>query len=151
MTLQRSFGTVKRKKKVFISFDYDNDKHYKFLLGAWDANKNFDFVFKDETPGEINTNNIARIKAGLTSKIKDAEYTLFIVGAHANERHKDHKLIGFTNWINFEAYQSIQFDNKLAVVKIDKAYSVPKELEGSGYWYLSGFEEKNVIKLLNHK
>ena len=74
MTLQRSFGTVKRKKKVFISFDYDNDKHYKFLLGAWDANKNFDFVFKDETPGEINTNNIARIKAGLTSKIKDAEY-----------------------------------------------------------------------------
>jgi len=22
------------KKKVFVSFDYDNDKHYKFLLKA---------------------------------------------------------------------------------------------------------------------
>ena len=23
------------KKKVFVSFDYENDKHYKFLLEAW--------------------------------------------------------------------------------------------------------------------
>ncbi len=34
-----------RKKKVFVSFDYDNDKQYKFLLQAWDANPNFNFVF----------------------------------------------------------------------------------------------------------
>ncbi|CAC9487784.1 hypothetical protein, partial [uncultured Gammaproteobacteria bacterium] len=26
------------KKKVFVSFDWDNDKNYKFLLQAWDAN-----------------------------------------------------------------------------------------------------------------
>jgi hypothetical protein len=24
------------KKKVFVSFDYDNDKRYKALLKAWD-------------------------------------------------------------------------------------------------------------------
>ena len=30
-------------KKVFIS--YDNDKHYKNLFVAWDANKKFDFSF----------------------------------------------------------------------------------------------------------
>jgi hypothetical protein len=35
------------KKRVFVSFDYENDKHYKFLLEAWDANKNFDFLFAD--------------------------------------------------------------------------------------------------------
>ncbi len=104
------------KKKVFVSFDYDNDKHYKFLLEAWDANPEFDFIFKDQTPGEINTNNIGRIKAGLTSKINDATHTLFIVGAYANQPHKDRGLIGFINWINFEAYQSIQSDNYLAVV-----------------------------------
>ena len=58
-----------RKKQVFVSFDYDHDRQYKYLLEAWDANPEFDFVFKDETPGEINTNDIGRIKAGITKKI----------------------------------------------------------------------------------
>jgi hypothetical protein len=136
------------KKRVFVSFDYDNDKHYKYLLEAWDANPEFDFVFKDQTPGEINTNNIDRIKAVLTSKINDATHTLFIVGAHANQLHKDRKLIGFINWINFEAYQSIQSHNYLAVVKLEKAYDVPQELK-SKYWWIAGFSEENVIKVLN--
>ena len=38
------------KKKVFVSFDYDHDRNYKYLLQAWDANPEFDFVFKDQTP-----------------------------------------------------------------------------------------------------
>jgi len=108
-----------RKKQVFVSFDYDNDKQYKYLLQAWDANPDFDFVFKDETPGEINTNDIGRIKAGLTRKINEATHTLFIVGKYANQLHKHHREIGFVNWINFEAYQSIQSGNYLSVVKLD--------------------------------
>ena len=67
-----------RKKQVFVSFDYDNDKQYKYLLQAWDANPDFDFVFKDKTPGEINTNDIGRIKVGLTRKINEATHTLFV-------------------------------------------------------------------------
>jgi len=35
------------KKKIFISYDYDNDKHYKNLLVAWDKNNLFDFSFYD--------------------------------------------------------------------------------------------------------
>jgi len=35
------------KKKVFISYDYDHDKHYKNLLLAWDKNSEFDFSFYD--------------------------------------------------------------------------------------------------------
>ena len=30
-------------KKVFVSYDYVNDKHYKNLLLAWDANRDFAF------------------------------------------------------------------------------------------------------------
>ncbi|MCP4050026.1 MAG: hypothetical protein GY730_04900 [bacterium] len=137
-----------RKKQVFVSFDYDNDKRYKFLLQAWDANPDFDFVFEDKTPGEINTNNIDRIKAGLTTQINDSTHTLFIVGKHANQLHKDRHLIGFDNWINFEAYQSIQNNNYLAVVKLDDSCVVPKKLTAK-YWWLSGFTERNVIKVLN--
>ena len=137
------------KKKVFVSFDYENDKRYKFLLEAWDANPEFDFFFNDQTPGEINSNNIGRIKAGLTSKINDATHTLFIVGAHANQPHKDRRLIGFINWINFEVYQSIQSNNYLAVVKLDKSNSIPQQLTARHSW-ITGFTEKNIIAVLNH-
>lgn len=136
------------KKKVFVSFDYDHDRRYKYLLEAWDANPDFDFVFDDKTPEEINTNNIDRIKAGLTLKIKEATHALFIVGEYANQIHKDHKLIGFKNWMNFEAYQSIEEGNKLAVVKLDASYEVPEKLVGSGYWWIVGFKEENVIDVL---
>ncbi|MDP8229862.1 MAG: TIR domain-containing protein [Candidatus Gorgyraea atricola] len=136
------------KKKVFVSFDYDHDKRYKYLLEAWDANPDFDFVFDDKTPEGINTNNIDRIKTGLTLKIKEATHTLFIVGEYANQVHKDRELIGFKNWMNFEAHQSIEEGNKLAVVKLDGSYEVPEELIGSGYWWIAGFKEENVIEVL---
>jgi len=137
------------KKQVFVSFDYDNDKRYKFLLEAWDANPEFDFVFEDKTPGEINTIDVGRIKAGLTRQLNEATHTLFIVGEHANQPHRLRNEIGFVNWINFEAYQSIRSNNCLAVVKLDSSNAVPSQLKGSGYWHLTGFSEKNVINILN--
>ena len=35
------------KKTIFISYDYDYDKHWKTLLVAWDKNGEFDFTFYD--------------------------------------------------------------------------------------------------------
>ena len=64
------------KKKVFVSFDYENDRYYKYLLEAWDANPDFEFVFSDKTPSEIDSNDIGRIKAALTTKINSATHTL---------------------------------------------------------------------------
>ena len=60
------------KKKVFVSFDYENDKQYKFLLQAWDANTQFEFSFADRSSKEINSNNVAQVKAGLTLRINSA-------------------------------------------------------------------------------
>lgn len=137
------------KKKVFVSFDYDNDKHYKYLLEAWDANPDFDFVFSDKTPDEIDTTNIGRIKAALTAKINSATHTLVIVGKEANKIHKHSKLIGFKNWLNFEIYQSKQNSNKIAAVKIDKSYESPDELIGAGASWAMSFEEDAIIKALN--
>ncbi len=138
------------KKKVFVSFDWDNDRRYKHLLEAWHANPEFDFVFDDMTPEEINSSDVGRIKAALTSKIKSATHTLFIVGDHANERHPKSALIGFTNWINFEAYQSKQEGNKLAVVKLQNHCAVPEQLNGARYSWISEFTERNVMAVINH-
>ena len=60
------------KKKVFVSFDYENDKHYKFLLEAWDANPDFDFYFSDLSSNEIQSWSIPTIKAALTRKNKSS-------------------------------------------------------------------------------
>lgn len=65
------------KKKVYVCFDYDRDKHYKYLMGAWDANPNFDFTFNDQSPDEIQSNDISVIKSCLTKKIYAANYTIF--------------------------------------------------------------------------
>ena len=134
--------------KVFVSFDWDNDKHYKFLLEAWDANSDFDFSFSDNTPTEIQSTDISRIKAAITTKINKSDYTLVIVGSEANKKHSDSEEIGFTNWINFEVNRSIDV-TKLRAVKIESSYSIPLELSGQDYIVRTGFSEENVLELLD--
>lgn len=77
-----------------------------YLLKAWDANSNFEFSFSDYTSREIQSDSIPVVKANLTKKIKEATYTLVIVGEDANKLHKDHKEIGYRNWQNFEIAKS---------------------------------------------
>lgn len=137
------------RKKVFVSFDYENDKHYKYLLEAWDANDEFDFVFTDKTPTEINSENIGPIKAGLRKKIREATHTLVIVGKEANKQHKDHELIGYRNWINFEVAASIEDGNRLAAVRLEKSYSLPEEIFEGKYSLVEGYTEDNIIDVLN--
>lgn len=137
------------KKKVFVSFDYTNDKHYKYLLDAWDANKNMDFVFNDCSADEIQSYNIPTIKAGLTRRINTTTYTLVIVGKEANKQHRDHVLIGYKNWINFEVAKSKEHYNKLVAVKLDSTCELPDELKYAGAKIVIGFHQDSIIKALN--
>lgn len=134
--------------KVFVSFDYENDKHYKFLLEAWHANPQFQFVFEDGTPREINSSNVGRVKAALTSKIKDATHTLVIVGQHSNDLHPNRSLIGYRNWINFEVAQSVSQGKRIAAVKLNRLYDSPTELLGANASWALSFTEANIIKAL---
>ena len=134
------------KKKVFVSFDYDNDKRYKFLLQAWDANPEFDFYFNDLSSQEINSWNISTVKGALTRRINQATYTLVIVGKEANKLHKDYLEIGYRNWLNFETAKSKQNGNKIVAVKLDKSYTSPSELLGSGAEWAMSFGKDSIIK-----
>ncbi|MDL1983617.1 MAG: TIR domain-containing protein [Deltaproteobacteria bacterium] len=136
------------KKKVFVSFDYENDKHYKFLLEAWDANPEFDFRFSDLSSQEINSWSVSRIKGALTTRINQATYTLVIVGKEASKRHKDWKEIGYENWLNFEIAKSKENGNKLVAVKIDSEYESPEELLGAGAKWAMSFKQDAIIKAL---
>src|SRR3990167_4183686 len=129
---------------VFVSFDYENDKQYKYLLEAWHANPKFQFVFEDGTPREIDSTNVGRIKASLTIKVRAASHTLVIVGQHSNEPHRNRGLIGKRNWINFEIAQSIQEGKRIAVVRLDRSYELLEELKNAEYSIVDGLREANV-------
>jgi hypothetical protein len=94
------------RNKVFVSFDYENDRRYKNMLEAWNDNPEFEFTFQDMSPDEIYSSDVGRVKAALTAKVNQATHTFVIVGRYANTRHRDAYLIGSKNWINFEIKQS---------------------------------------------
>ena len=133
---------------VFVSFDWDHDRRYKFLLEAWDKNPRFQFVFSDASSGEIDTNNVGRIKGALTAKINAATHTLVIVGQYANSPHAQRNLIGYKNWINFEIAQSKAARNKIVAVKLDRGFESPDELLGAGASWAMAFTEDAILRAL---
>lgn len=136
-------------RKVFVSFDYELDRRYKFMLEAWSANPSLQFVFADATPREINSYNIGRIKAALTTKIIGATHTLVIVGKEANKLHKDWQLIGHRNWINFEIHQSKFYKKRIAAIKLDRLYESPEELLRANASWAMSFTQPSIIDALN--
>lgn len=138
------------KKKVCVSFDYENDRHYKNLLKAWDANSDFDFSFNDVTPTEINSDDYSRVKAVITQKISSATYLLVLVGEHANDEHPRKSEIGCKNWINWEIKKAKELNKKLVAVKINSSYESPDELLGCGASWAMSFTQDAVIKALKN-
>lgn len=138
------------KKKVFVSFDYDNDKQYKYLLEAWDKNLGFDFSFSDQSSGEINSDDISRIKAALTTKISNSTYILVIVGRYSNSKHPDSNKIGYKNWQNWEVAKAKELGKKIVGVKINSVFDSPDELLGSGASWAYSFNQQSIISALNN-
>ena len=63
----------KYNMKIFVSFDFDNDRQYKYTLNMWASNANIDFSFNDGSTQEIQSWNISRIKAAITTKINQSD------------------------------------------------------------------------------
>jgi hypothetical protein len=136
-------------KRVYVAFDYEFNRNYKFMLNAWNKNPLFDFVFEDVSSQEIDSYNIGRIKAGLTQKINSATHTLVIVGKYANTPHPKSSLIGEINWINWEIVKSKENGNKLVGVKINREYESPRALLGSNAAWAMSFTEDAIIRALD--
>lgn len=134
------------KKKIFVSFDFENDRQYKYLLNAWSNNDEFEFEFDDKSSKEINSWNIATVKGVLSRKIHEADYTIAIVGKEANKLHKDYALIGYRNWQNFEIAKSKEYGNKLIGIKLDNSYESPNELLGSNASWAHSYTKEAIME-----
>lgn len=117
------------KKKVFVSYDYDNDRHYKNLLLAWDANKLFEFSIHDHSADvSIKSTNAIAIKSVLSRYINEATYFLVIVGS------KTHK----SDWVKWEIEKAVELKKRIVVVKTNRENISPSELlEVGANWAMS--------------
>ena len=116
-------------KKVFISYDYDNDKHYKNMLLAWDANREFDFSLDDQSADvSINSHNADAIKRAISAKINAATVFLVLVGSKTHQ----------SSWVRWEIDKAVELKKKIVAVKIEAGNKTPDELYGVGAsWALS--------------
>lgn len=127
-------------KKIFISYDYDNDKHYKNLLKAWDANGTFDFSFDDHSADvSINSTDAAAIKRAISAKINNATYFLCIVGA------KTHN----SSWVKWEIEKAVELNKKIVAVKTSSTNATPSALLGVGAKWAMSFTEPSIVSAIN--
>lgn len=138
------------KKRVFVSFDYDQDRHYRYLLQALVANPRSDIDFDDHTPEEIQSNNISRIKAVLTGKIREATHTLVIIGEHANSYHSKWMEIGYRNWQWWEINKSAEEGKGFIAVKIRSSNETPEPLYNKGATWAMSFTVDAILQAIRN-
>ena len=127
------------KKKIFISYDYDNDKQYKNLLLAWDKNADFDFGFNDQSADvSIESTNATVIKRAISAKINAATYFLCLVGKKTSK----------SSWVAWEIDKAKELKKKLVSVKIDATNTTPSGLLGAGASWAMSFTFDAIKKAI---
>lgn len=117
-------------KRVFVSYDYDNDKHYKNLLVAWDANKDFDFYINDQSVDvSVDSTNATTIKQAISAKLNSSTYFLCIVGSKASN----------SSWVSWEIKKAVELKKKIIAVKTDRSNDAPAGLYGVGASWAQSF------------
>ncbi len=125
------------KPKIFISYDYDNDKHYKNLLVAWDKNSEFDFSFYDESVDvSVDSTDAAAIKRVISARIGGATHFLCLVGKKTHSSH----------WVAWEIEKAKEPKKKLVAVKIDRENTSPSGLIGAGVSWAMSFTFDSIKK-----
>ena len=109
--------------KVFIGYDYDNDKAFKDRLLRWDANREFDFSSYDQSFGvAVDGPGAAAIKQDLAARIGDASYFLYIVGKESYR----------SGWVVWEVRKAVELKKKLVAAKTDSINNSPSVLQRVG-------------------
>lgn len=111
------------KKRVFISYDYDNDKASKDRLLGWDTDNEFDFSSYDQSFGvAVDSPEAAAIKKDLAVLIRDASCFLCIVGKQTYR----------SGWATWETQKAVELKKHLVAVKTDSINNSPSALQGVG-------------------
>ena len=128
------------KNKVFIGYDYDNDKAAKDRLVGWDVNKEFDFSFYDRSfDFAVDSEEANVVKQDLAARIGDASQFLCIVG---KETYR-------SAWMAWEIRKAIELRKKLVAAKTDSIYNSPTAMQGVGASWSTMFNFDSIKRAMN--
>ena len=128
------------KKKIFVSYDYDNDRHYKNLLLAWDKNCDFEFSMSDQSADvSIQSFNASTIKRAISAKINSAPRFLCIIGSKTSK----------SSWVAWEIEKAKELNKTLIAVKISADSNTPRGLLGVGAKWASSFNFDSIKRAID--
>ena len=111
------------RNRVFISYDYDQDKTSKDRLLGWDTNREFDFSSYDQSfDVPVDSHDAAAIKRVLCARIGESSHFLCIVG-------KETYLSGWAAW---ETRKAVELKKKVVAVRTDSVNNPPSALQRAG-------------------
>ena len=130
-----AYAKKDKKRKVFVSYYFDEDKHYKRLLKAWSANGKFRLNFDDiSTDISVKSENENYIKRTISNRIKECDVFLVIIGKKTHKR----------KWVAWEISKALEYKKKIVALKENKSHATPKELMSVGAEWVYGFKEEKV-------
>ena len=128
------------KNKVFVGYDYDNDRASKDRLLGWDVNKEFDFSSYDQSVDvAVDSEEAAAIKREVAARIADSSHFLCIVGKETYH----------SGWMAWEIGKAIELKKKLVAAKTDSTNNSPTAMQGVGASWSTLFNFDSVKKALN--
>ena len=127
------------KNKVFISYDYDNDKASKDRLLRWDVNNEFDFSSYDQSFGvAADSPEAVAIKQDLAARIGNSTHFLCIVG---KETYR-------SGWVAWEVQKAVELKKKVVAAKTDSINNSPRALQNAGASWSAMFNFDSIKKAM---
>lgn len=126
--------------KIFVTYDYDNDRHYKNLLVAWAKNSSFDISFHDKSVDvSVQSDDIGAIRRVVSQRIRESSAVLCIVG---EETWK-------SDWVRWEVEKARELDKPLIAIKTGKFNKKPRSLAGGNASWALAFRFDSIKKAID--
>ena len=132
-----------KKKKIFVSYHWSKDRHYKELLNAWSNNPKFNFKMKDvSTDVSINSRDASYIKQCIKKDIESCDVFLVPIG---EDTHK-------SKWVDeYEIPKAFELNKPIVGVLLDKKNKIPESFNKYGDSLCKKFKFDKIVKLLEGK
>ncbi len=120
----------RHSKRVFLSYDYDNDGRYKDILDTWSQSPDFAQFSGHDQPVTVPVDSEAAepIKRAIAAKISAATAFLCIVGEKTCANP----------WVEWEIRKADELGKRMIGVRVSRDHSVPQTLCDAGAtWALS--------------
>lgn len=136
------YGAYKllQDSKIFVTYDYENDRNYKNMLVAWSKNASFNIAFHDKSVDvSVDSDDQGVIRRVVSSRIGESTHVLCIVG----------KDTWRSKWVQWEIEKAKELGKPLIAVKVGKSCRAPKALLSAGAKWAHSYNFDSIKKAIS--